>query len=190
VDNTQNDLKLGSIVLYTGCSKSGKTRELIKHINTAKASGLEPTLFVPNVKTKHSWGFIKSRAYEIKFEAQLINPDSPGDILDKSLNSDVVIIDEAQEFAKELKDIVYSLYLKGQNVNIAAIEFNTLGNPIVTTSELKKLTEIIVIEKFAVCALCDSPATRSYRKKFYVDARLFKKLEPLCLTCWNNIENK
>lgn len=150
----------GRIEVITGSMFSGKTDELIKRVERAKIAGKTVEAFSPAVDDRYGDTTIGShRGGTIK--AVNVDPESAAERLRKS-SAEVVAIDEANFFHRELVEACQELADQGKRVIVAGIETTFRGEPFEPVPELMAVAEFVDKQR-AVCAECGKPATRNQR---------------------------
>jgi thymidine kinase len=96
-------------------------------------------------------------------------------------------IDEAQFFDEELPDVCIKLASKGIRVIVAGLDMDFKGKPFGPMPALMAIAEEVT-KVHAVCVLCGSPATFSFRTVAN-DSKILlgekKSYEPRCRICFN-----
>ena len=99
----------GKIEVICGCMFSGKTEELIRRIRRAQIAKLSVIVFKPFIDSRYSTNEIVSHN-NIKIESH--NLKSSMEIKSHSLGFDVIGIDEAQFFDKDILKAVSYTHLR------------------------------------------------------------------------------
>ena len=109
-----NHIKPGTLEIYCGPMKSGKTREILHKIDKIKYLENCNFLFMkPKVDTRNS--FIKSRFSELKEQCITIDETNPKEILSHiKIDLDLLIIDEVQFFSQNIVQVVEEILKKGK----------------------------------------------------------------------------
>ncbi len=152
--------KEGWIEVITGCMFAGKTEELIRRIRVLQFAKKKILVIKPKIDNRYSEDEIASHSgYRVKS----INADKARDIL-KYVTDDVevVAIDEAQFFDKDLILVCESLADAGKRVMVAGLDRDFRGEPFGVMPELLVRAEFVT-KLSAVCAVCGTPATRTQR---------------------------
>lgn len=179
--------KQGSITLYTGCMYSGKSEELLGKLNRVRyQKGISAAAFRPRIKNLSR--VIRARSFRFRVTSTLVDPKKPEKIIQLANEADIVAIDEAQFFEKSLNKIVTELYLTGKKVYLTGLDTTYEGEPWPIITEIKKLPEVKIRNKYAVCSVCGDQATRTFKKKdappelvLVGDGDIY---EARCLHCW------
>lgn len=150
----------GWIEVITGCMFAGKTEELIRRIRTLQYANKQILVFKPRIDNRYSETEIASHSgYRVK----CINIDKAEDILKYvKKQTEVVAIDEAQFFDKNLVLVCESLADSGKRVMVAGLDCDFRGEPFGIMPELLVRAEFVT-KLSAVCVKCGQPATRTQR---------------------------
>ena len=156
---------------------SGKTEELIRRIKRAKIANQKFKVFKPTLDSR-SKNYIESHD-ESKLKSTEVKHSS--DILDNIRDCDVVAIDEAQFFDKEIVGVCNQLANKGIRVIVAGLDMDYLGNPFGPIPNLMAIAEYVT-KVHAVCKKSGNIANYSFRKNKKTDIVVIgekDKYEPL-----------
>ena len=173
----------GSIEIICGSMFSGKTEELLRRLKRAEFAKQKVAVFKPLIDTRydarkivsHDSNAIKSKPVKLAIE-----------ILDQIDNAEVIAIDEAQFFDKELIRISNLLANQGKRVIIAGLDMEFKGKPFGIMPDLLAIAEHIT-KVHAICIECGTAANHSYRlTKNQQLIELGDKLEykALCRDCF------
>ena len=149
----------GWIEVICGSMFSGKTEELIRRMRRAMIARQKIELFKPKIDTRYSEKEIVSHDMQ-KIPSHTIS--KPKQILDLSLEAQVVGIDEAQFFDKSLVKICQTLANMGKRVIIAGLDQDYTGRPFDPIPELLAIAEYIT-KTHAICVICGNPANHTQR---------------------------
>jgi len=150
----------GWIEVVTGSMFSGKSEELIRRLRRAKIARQRVQIFKPRIDGRYSQDHIVSHS-DMRIDAELI--ETPGEILDKlDHRTEVVGIDEAQFFDKDLVDIANQMADMGKRVIVAGLDTDYLGKPFEPMPELLAVAEYIT-KTLAICVRCGAPANQTQR---------------------------
>ena len=184
IDSQIESQKLkGSIEIICGSMFSGKTEELLRRLKRAELAKQKIAVFKPLIDTRydarkivsHDSNAIKSKPVKLAIE-----------ILDQIDNAEVIAIDEAQFFDKELIRISNLLANQGKRVIIAGLDMDFKGKPFGIMPGLLAIAEHIT-KVHAICIECGTAANHSYRlTKNQQLIELGDKLEykALCRNCF------
>lgn len=163
---------------------SGKTEELIRRLRRAQIAKLEVEIFKPKTDTRyHDTAVVSHNSNSI----QSTPVENSSAILLLSSNTQVVGIDEAQFFDDELPDVCIKLANKGIRVIIAGLDMDFKGQPFGPMPALMAISEDVT-KVHAICVVCGSPASFSYRKVANDSTILLgekESYEPRCRICFN-----
>jgi thymidine kinase len=150
----------GWLEVIVGCMFAGKTEELIRRIKVLQFAKKKIVVIKPSIDNRYSGDEIASHSgYRVKG----VNASSAKDILNLiNKDTEVVAIDEAQFFDKDLVKIVESLADRGIRVMVAGLDRDFRGEPFGVIPELLTRAEFIT-KLSAVCSSCGNPATRTQR---------------------------
>jgi thymidine kinase len=150
----------GWLEVIVGCMFAGKTEELIRRIKVLQFAKKNIVVIKPSIDNRYSGDEIASHSgYRVKG----VNASSAKDILNLiNKDTEVVAIDEAQFFDKDLVKIVESLADRGIRVMVAGLDRDFRGEPFGVIPELLTRAEFIT-KLSAVCSSCGNPATRTQR---------------------------
>ncbi len=156
---------IGSLIVITGPMFSGKTTELIRHLERAMYAKKKAGVFKPSLDKRYDEKNIVTHN-GLSYPAIVVpnNIDGIVEIYKKSLelNLDVICIDEAQFFPIELVDVIEKLVEEDKIVVVAGLNLDFRGEPFETMKELLARADDIVHLK-AVCTVCGMDATRTQR---------------------------
>lgn len=152
----------GWIEVVTGCMFSGKTEEVIRRLERAEIAGQGVKVFKPEIDDRYGEGEIGSHRGS-QWSAELVTTDEEGinDIREKA-EGDVIAIDEANFFEKELTEICQELADHGYRVIVSGTDQTYRGEPFEPVPQLISVAEYV--DKLrAICHQCGEPATRNQR---------------------------
>ncbi len=165
---------IGRIEVICGSMFSGKTEELIRRLKRLKYANQSFKVFKPEIDTRNKKNLIKSHG-KIEIEAETVS--NAKEILDLSVDVDVVGIDEAQFFSEDLVDVCNTLANGGTRVIVAGLDMDFSGKPFGPMPNLMAIAEEVV-KVHAVCSETGQPALYSYRKRkrmtmlFYLEKKM------------------
>ena len=177
----------GSIEVICGSMFSGKTEELIRRLRRAQIAKLNIEIFKPQIDVRYDETAVVSHDSNSIHSTPVGNASS---ILLLGSNTEVVGIDEAQFFDEELPDVCIKLASKGIRVIVAGLDMDFKGKPFGPMPALMAIAEDVT-KVHAICAICGSPATYSYRKIALVAQILLgakESYEPRCRLCFNTAD--
>ena len=176
--NISGEHTTGSIEVICGCMFSGKTEELIRRLRRATIARQKVEIFKPALDTRYDEQDVVShnktaiRSTPVQFAS---------DILLLAGDSDVIGIDEAQFFDKEIVGVCNQLANKGIRVIVAGLDMDYLGNPFGPIPNLMAIAEYVT-KVHAVCKKSGNIANYSFRKNKKTDIVVIgekDKYEPL-----------
>jgi thymidine kinase len=174
----------GWIEVVTGCMFSGKTEELIRRIKRATIAHQKVLIFKPHQDDRYSKDKVVSHndnavsSYVVK---------SCNEIESLAAEGEVIGIDEAQFFEKDLVQVCERLALRGKRVIIAGLDLDFRGIPFGPMPYLLAVAEYVT-KVHAICPHCGNLATHSYRLTTDQDTVLLGEkdaYEPRCRTCYS-----
>lgn len=150
----------GWIELICGCMFAGKTEELIRRIKTLQYAKKNIVVVKPTIDNRYSESEIASHSgYRVKS----VNAMNARDILKYvKPETEVIAIDEAQFFDKDLVLVCEQLADAGKRVIVAGLDRDFRGEPFGVMPELLIRAEFVT-KLSAVCVKCGAPATRTQR---------------------------
>lgn len=189
LENTRKEARGGGwIEVICGSMFSGKTEELIRRLNRAKIARQRVEIFKPAIDVRYDEENVVSH------DAHSI-PSTPvqtaSQILLLTQDVDVVGIDEAQFFDKELARVCNILADSGIRVIVAGLDMDYLGNPFGPIPALMATAEY-VSKVHAICIRCGSLAHYSHRTVPGDDLVVLgetDRYEPLCRKCFLEARN-
>ena len=175
----------GWIEVICGSMFSGKTEELIRRLKRAKIANQRVEIYKPKIDTRYDdLNVVSHDANSI-----LATPiDDSYKLLENTegVDIDVVGIDEAQFFDKNLTEVCQKLALKGIRVVVAGLDMDYRGEPFGPMPQLLAVAEYIT-KVHAICSHCGNLATHSYRKVANNEQVMLGEkdtYEPRCRTCY------
>lgn len=149
----------GWIEVICGSMFSGKTEELIRRVRRAQIARQKVELFKPQIDTRYSKSEIVSHDDQ-KLPSRVIK--DANEIIPLSLEVQVVAIDEAQFYKKNLVKVCKTLANMGKRVIIAGLDTDYRGEPFSPIPELLAIAEYIT-KTHAICVVCGNPANFTQR---------------------------
>lgn len=180
----------GWIEVICGSMFSGKTEELIRRLKRAKIANQRVEIFKPKIDTRYDDLNVVSHdansilATPIDSSYKLLEIITPSGAWQEGV--DVVGIDEAQFFDKNLTEVCQKLALNGIRVVIAGLDMDYRGEPFGPVPQLLAVAEYIT-KVHAICSHCGNLATHSYRKVANNEQVMLGEkdtYEPRCRTCY------
>ena len=181
---------VGWIEVICGSMFSGKSEELIRRLRRCQIARQKIMVFKPVRDTRYGKKHVVSHdARKIKS----IPVASSQDIYSLvSPDIEVVGIDEAQFFDKNLPAVCEQLADEGKRVIAAGLDQDYRGIPFSPMPELMAVAEYVT-KSLAICMVCGNPANRSYRKIAQGKQVLLGDMdiyEPRCRKCFRLKEKK
>lgn len=149
----------GQIEVICGSMFSGKTEELIRRLTRARLAKQQVEIFKPSVDTRYHDTHVVSHN-ETSIRSTPVS--FAGDILLLSGTCNVVGIDEAQFFDREIVRVVQLLANQGKRVILAGLDMDFEGKPFDPMPELMAIAEYVT-KVHAICMKCGDLAAFSYR---------------------------
>jgi thymidine kinase len=178
-----NSQRGGWIEVICGSMFSGKTEELIRRLKRASIANQQVEIFKPSLDTRFDPGKVVS--HDENF-IEAIPVDAAGELLEKSVKSSVIGIDEAQFFDAALPDVCQQLALAGKRVIVAGLDMDYRGQPFGPMPALLAVSEYIT-KVHAICQRCGNLATHSYRLVSSAHTVVLgekESYEPRCRACY------
>ena len=150
----------GWIEVICGSMFSGKTEELIRRVRRAQIARQKVELFKPAIDNRYSKDEIVSHDLQ-KLPSHVVK--DADEIIPLSLESQVVAIDEAQFYKKNLVRVCRTLANMGKRVIIAGLDTDYRGEPFSPIPDLLAIAEYIT-KTHAICVICGNPANFTQRK--------------------------
>ena len=173
----------GKIEVICGCMFSGKTEELIRRIRRAQIAKLTVIVFKPFIDSRYSTNEIVSHN-NMKIESRSLK--SSIQIKNYSSDFDVIGIDEAQFFDKDILKVCQELALYGKRVLIAGLDKDYRGLPFGSMPQL--MCEADYLDKLrAICVKCSRSASYTKRISTEIDQVVIGELdkyEARCRKCF------
>lgn len=176
----------GWVEVICGSMFSGKTEELIRRLKRAEYAKLKVEIFKPIIDVRYSEEEVVSHDSSTIRSTPV---ESSGNILLLAGNVDVIGIDEAQFFDKNLVEVCNTLANSGIRVIVAGLDMDYLGKPFGPIPALMAEAEYIT-KVHAICMHCGNLAQYSHRIS-ESDKLVFlgetNEYEPLCRVCYNKV---
>lgn len=175
----------GSIEVVCGSMFSGKTEELIRRINRARIAKLRCKIFKPTIDTRYHESDVVSHN---KLSIESLPVEKAADIIPETTKLDVIAIDEAQFFDKDLVRVCEHLADKGLRVIVAGLDLDSNGVPFGPMPQLLARAEYVT-KLHAVCVDCGDLANFTSSKADKQQLVLLgetEEYEALCRSCFNS----
>ena len=152
--------KSGWLEVITGPMYCGKSEELIRRLRRVKIAKQKIKVFKPVLDNRYSKKDVVSHSGN---SIEAVPVDHPEEILERIDDSvNVVGIDEAQFFHKDLIEICEDLADRGIRVILAGLDKDFRNQPFGPMPELMARAEY-VDKLHAICIQCGEPASRTQR---------------------------
>ncbi|HTG89540.1 MAG TPA: thymidine kinase [Vicinamibacterales bacterium] len=150
----------GWIEVITGSMFSGKSEELIRRLRRAQIARQKVQIFKPSFDNRFAEAEIVSHS---EMRIQGVNVGSSAELM-RLVNDDteVVGIDEAQFFDKDLPDACTRLAGAGKRVVVAGLDTDYLGRPFEPMPIMMAIAEYVT-KTHAICMVCGNPASHTQR---------------------------
>ena len=150
----------GWIEVITGSMFSGKSEELIRRLRRAQIARQRVQIFKPAFDNRLAASEIVSHS---EMRIQGVNVGSSAELL-RLVNDDteVVGIDEAQFFDKDLPAACTQLAEAGKRVVVAGLDTDYLGRPFEPMPVMMAIAEYVT-KTHAICMVCGNPASHTQR---------------------------
>lgn len=177
------DRSTGWIEVICGSMFSGKTEELIRRLRRARIARQHTEVFKPSLDSRYSEEEVVSHD-ENSVTTTLV--DAPSQIVLMVNDADVVGIDEAQFFGKDLVPVCQDLADNGRRVIVVGLDTDFRAEPFDPMPQLMAVAEHVT-KLHAVCVVCGAPANHSQRivpgeNRVLVGAT--EAYEPRCRQCF------
>lgn len=154
--------RTGQLDVICGPMFSGKSEELIKRLRRFEIAGLSIKIFNHALDIRYAKNVIASHSKQ-SWKAKPVNK-AKNILRETNGKTDVVVVDEAQFFDREIVPVVNALVKKGIRVIVAGLDTNFRGEPFGSMPHLLALADGEVVKLRAVCAICKKwTATRTQR---------------------------
>lgn len=179
-----NGQRTGAIEVICGSMFSGKTEELIRRIKRARIARQKIEIFKPAIDVRYSATEVVSHDENAIRSTPVENS---ANILLLASGIDVIGIDEAQFFDKNLVEVVIQLANQGVRVIVAGLDMDFRGKPFGPIPGLMAVADYVT-KVHAVCVRCGNIAQFSHRLTEKDQVVLLGErdlYEALCRTCYN-----
>jgi thymidine kinase len=178
-----NKRNKGWIEVICGSMFSGKTEELIRRLKRAEFAQQKTEIFKPAIDVRYDEEKVVS--HDSRSVPSTPVPNS-SNILLLANDVDVIGIDEAQFFDKELPSVCEDLANRGLRVIVAGLDMDYRGKPFGPIPQLMAMAEY-VSKVHAICVDCGDLAIHSHRKtasKNLIFLGETESYEALCRNCF------
>ncbi len=150
----------GWIEVITGSMFSGKSEELIRRLRRAQIARQRVQIFKPEFDDRFAVAEIVSHS---EMRMQSVSMGSSAELLRQVReDTEVVGIDEAQFFDRELPAVCAALADRGTRVVVAGLDTDYLGKPFEPMPHLMAIAEYVT-KTHAICMVCGNPASHTQR---------------------------
>ena len=188
-NTTKSKKRSGWIEVVCGSMFSGKTEELIRRLKRATFAKQKVEIFKPDTDIRYD-------NEEVVSHDKNSIPSTPvsasSSILLLADDCDVIGIDEAQFFDRELPNVCRQLANKGIRVIVAGLDMDFQGNPFGPMPDLMAMAEYVT-KVHAICVRCGSLAQFSHRITSDESLILLgetEHYEPICRSCFIEATSK
>lgn len=151
---------IGWIEVICGSMFSGKSEELIRRLRRAQIARQRVQIFKPKIDARYSEDHIVSHSDQ-KMPSQVVS--TAREILEHTdVRTEVIGIDEAQFFDKEIVAVCNRLADMGKRVIVAGLDQDFMGRPFEPMPQLLSIAEYIT-KTLAICVRCGNPANHTQR---------------------------
>ena len=150
----------GWIEVITGSMFSGKSEELIRRLRRAQIARQRVQIFKPAFDNRFCTSDIVSHS---EMRIQGVNVGNSAELL-RLVNEDteVIGVDEAQFFDKDLPAACTELAGRMKRVVVAGLDTDYLGRPFEPMPALMAIAEYVT-KTHAICMVCGNPASHTQR---------------------------
>lgn len=176
--------KAGWIEVVCGSMFSGKTEELIRRLKRARIANLKVGIYKPEMDVRYDAASIVSHdenaiaALPVKQALAILNTYEA---------FDVIGVDEAQFFGKELIEVCQQMANNGKRVIVAGLDMDYTGKPFGPMPELLSIANYVT-KLHAICVKCGGIASYSYRISMNTDQVVLGEkdhYEARCRNCFH-----
>lgn len=153
----------GSLEVIAGPMFCGKTEELIRRVRRASIARKRVQVFKHKLDTRYRKRNVVSHS-KISIRSKIVS--SSREILNKSQQAEVIAIDEAMWFGKELIPVVIKLVNAGKRVIVSGLALTFNREPFEPIPQLMALADK-VDKLVSVCNICGNEAI--FHKKLGAD---------------------
>jgi thymidine kinase len=184
LENTaKNEQRRGWIEVICGSMFSGKTEELIRRLKRAKFAKQKVEIFKPDTDIRYDEVEVVSHD---KNAISSTPVSASSSILLLADDCEVIGIDEAQFFDRELPNVCRQLANRGIRVIVAGLDMDYKGKPFGPIPDLLATAEYVT-KVHAICVRCGNLAQFSHRITSEESLILLgetEHYEPICRTCY------
>jgi thymidine kinase len=170
---------------------SGKTEKLLRKLKRAKIAEVSYIVVKPNIASRYADEEVGIVTHDQESKAPAVVVSSLEQLYEIAHNYQIIAIDEAQFFDKDLYKVVLKLADEGKRILASGLDMDFQREPFETMSNLLSVAD--KIDKInSVCMGCKGNASYSYRTVNNTDQKFIGSTEsylPLCRTCYNEKYN-
>ena len=152
--------QFGGIDVICGSMFSGKTEELIRRIKRAQLAKFKVIVFKPFTDNRNKNNMIVSHDQN---QLKAVTVKSSNKIINHTNGFNVMAIDEAQFFDKNIVTVCNTLANKGFRVIVAGLDMDFKGNPFGSMPNLMAIAESVT-KLHAICFKTGKIAQYTHRK--------------------------
>ena len=176
----------GRIEVITGPMFSGKSTELLRRLRLAQIARKRTAAFKHATDARYSDDEIATHA-EQRGWAMAVTTAREIQESWHARGAAVIGIDEAQFFGPEIIPVAEELAARGKRVIVAGLNQDSFGEPFGPMPELLSRADDVFLTR-AVCMVCGSEATKTFRKPGAELSRVLigadQEYEARCRACW------
>ncbi len=172
-------------VICSGAMFAGKTKETFDRLDQFKWQGKSVILFKPCTDKRNSKEEVLTHNGHKMKACTFIDSH---EILEESINYDVVAIEEAQFIKETIIQTVLNLRQQGKVVIINGLTLTSEGEPFGSMPHLMAIADRITTI-FGICDKCGQPATKTkalFNKKEAIQPGGSGRYAPRCNECWED----
>jgi thymidine kinase len=162
---------------------SGKTARLIDALEAARAAGRSVCAFKHPLDRRYDPCQLATHDGR-RFPATIVA--TPTEVRERGAAVQVVGIDEAQFFGRELAHACETMRARGQHVVVAGIDHDAWGRPFPPLPRLKEIADAVLLLEVP-CRVCARPARYSQRMVPVTNTDMVGgpgEYEPRCAECF------
>ncbi|MDE1874834.1 MAG: thymidine kinase [Patescibacteria group bacterium] len=163
------EARSGWIEVIAGCMFSGKTEELIRRLKRSSIAKQKVAIFKPAIDKRYDVMKVVSHDKHAIDSVPVIRAE---EILKRSVDVDVIGIDEAQFFNDKIVDVANDLANAGKRVIIAGLDMDYTGRPFGPMPQLLAIAEFVT-KVNAICSKTGEIASYTYRFESKSDEQVF-----------------
>lgn len=175
-DHATHSPKKGVLEVICGPMFSGKSEELMRRLRRAKIAKQHTMTFKPSVDNRHSIEYVVSHDGNKLYAQALDDVTAIPDLVQQD-NIDVIGIDEAQFFPREIISAICALVESGKRVIVAGLDLDFRGVPFGSIPTLLAIADKIT-KLNAICCVCGKEANCTQR---LVNGRPAKHDDPIIM---------